>query len=80
MAKFLWPIPDKGLNKRLHRIKATALIVVADNDRIVPAAYGDVVARRVPDSRLHVIGDTGHLYILERPREFADLVADFLAG
>ena len=80
MAKFLWPIPDKGLNERLHRIKATALIVVADNDRIVPAAYGDVVARRVPDSRLHVIGDAGHLYILERPREFADLVADFPAG
>src|SRR5581483_2731416 len=25
--KFLWPIPDKGLRKRLHRIKAPTLIV-----------------------------------------------------
>ena len=78
LAKFLWPIPDKGLNKRLGRIKAPALIVMADNDKIVPAHYGDVVAQRIPGSQLHVIRDAGHLYILERPDEFADLVADFL--
>ena len=26
-AKVIWPIPDKGLNKRIHRISASALVV-----------------------------------------------------
>ena len=54
-------------------------MVVADKDKIVPVAYGDVVAERIPGSRLHVIGEAGHMVILERPDEFADLVVDFLA-
>jgi len=79
VGKFLWPIPDKGLRKRLHRIKAPTLIVVADRDRIVPPVYGEEVASRVPDSRLHLFRDAGHLFILERPDEFSDLVSGFLS-
>ena len=79
VGKFLWPIPDKGLRKRLHRIKAATLVVVADRDRIVPPAYGEEAASRVPGSRLHLFRDGGHLFMLERPDEFADLVAEFLS-
>ena len=31
--KFVWPIPDKGLKKRMHRIKAKALISGAKTTR-----------------------------------------------
>ena len=79
VGKFLWPIPDKGLRKRLHRIKAPTLIVVADKDRIVPPVYGDEVASRVPDSRLHAFRDAGHLFMLERPDEFSEVVSEFLS-
>jgi hypothetical protein len=34
--KFLWPIWDKGLKKRIHRITAPTLIVWGDHDGIVP--------------------------------------------
>ena len=78
LAKFLWPIPDKGLSKRLGRIRASALIVMADNDKIVPAPYGGVLTQRIQGSRLRVIRDAGHMYVLERSDEFADLVAEFL--
>ena len=80
VAKFLWPIPDKGLRKRLHRIKSETLIVVADRDRIVPPTHGTEFTTRIPGSRLHTIEGAGHLFILERPDEFAGLVGDFLAG
>ena len=30
--KFLWPIPDKGLKRRIHRIKAPTLIIWGEAD------------------------------------------------
>ena len=80
VAKFLWPIPDKGLRKRLHRIKSETLIVVADHDRIVPPSHGTEFSDLIAGSRLHTVEGAGHLFILERPDQFAGLVADFLAG
>lgn len=79
VAKFLWPIPDKGLAKRLHRIKAPTLVVVADGDPIVPSVHGEAFDVAIPDSRLHTIERAGHLFPLERPDEFAALIAEFLA-
>ena len=32
--KFVWPIPDKGLKKRIHRIKAETLIVWGEDDAL----------------------------------------------
>ena len=37
--KFVWPIPDKGLKKRIHRIKAQALIVWGEDDALVSSIY-----------------------------------------
>ena len=78
VARFLWPIPDKGLSKRLHRIRSETLVIVADGDRIVPPSHGAELAARVPSSSLHIVEDAGHLLILERPDEIARLVSGFL--
>ena len=80
VAKFLWPIPDKGLKKRLHRIGRPTLIVVAEHDRLVPPAYGEEFAGRIDGARLHTFQAAGHLFPLEKPAEFATLVADFLTS
>ena len=79
VAKFLWPILDKGLTKRLHRIKAPTLVAVADGDSIVPPAHGEAFESGIPESRLHIIERAGHLFPLERPDEFAALVTEFLS-
>ena len=78
VGKFLWPIPDKGLKKRLHRIKAQTLVVAGEKDQIVPRVYGDEFVSQIPGARLEVLGDTGHMLMLEKPDEFAGLVTDFL--
>ena len=46
--KFIWPIPDKGLKKRIHRIQAPALLVWGQEDRLVPLVYAEEFARRLP--------------------------------
>ena len=38
-ARLLWPIGDRGLAKRLHRITAPTLLLWGSEDRIVPASY-----------------------------------------
>jgi pimeloyl-ACP methyl ester carboxylesterase len=79
-AKFLWPIPDKGLKKRLHRIKAPTLVIVAEHDQIVPPVYGDQITGRIEGSTMRLIQGAGHLSMLEKPGEFADVVMGFLKG
>jgi pimeloyl-ACP methyl ester carboxylesterase len=77
-ARFLWPIPDRGSSKRLHRVKAPTLIVWGQSDRVLPAAYGAEWQRRIAGSRLVIRQDAGHLPHVEEPAAVADLVNAFL--
>ena len=76
--KFIWPIPDKGLKKRIHRIEASTLLVWGDHDRLVPRVYADEFARRLPRTRLEVVKGAGHAPHLEQPDATAHLVQAFL--
>jgi pimeloyl-ACP methyl ester carboxylesterase len=76
--KFIWPIPDKGLKKRIHRVQAPALLVWGQDDRLVPPAYADEFARRLPGTRVEVVKSAGHAPHLEQPETTARLVEEFL--
>ena len=79
VGKFLWPIPDKGLIRRIYRINRPTLVIVGDLDQVVPAAYAELLTSRIPDSRSHVMSDAGHMMTHERPDEFARVVLEFLS-
>ena len=76
--KFIWPIPDKGLKKRVHRITAPTLIVWGKEDRLVPPVYADEFTQRIPSARVQVVDGAGHAPHLEQPAAVARMVADFL--
>ncbi len=76
--KFVWPIPDKGLKKRIHRIKAPTLIVWGKQDGIASPAYADEFAKRIPNSRVEIIEAAGHVPQLEQLGAVSKLVTDFL--
>jgi pimeloyl-ACP methyl ester carboxylesterase len=78
--KFLWPIPDKGLRKRIHRIRVPTLLVWGEEDRIVPPVYADEFARRIPGARAAMVAGTGHAPHLESPEQVVRLVRGFLEG
>ena len=77
-AKFLWPIPDTGISRRLARIKARTLVVTSEHDVIVPAAHGPAWQAGIAGAALTTLAGAGHLAELEQPRAFANLVRDFL--
>ncbi|HYB25044.1 MAG TPA: alpha/beta fold hydrolase [Solirubrobacteraceae bacterium] len=62
----------------LHTLRHHTLVLSGDDDPIVPAANGALLARRIPNSRFHLIRGGGHLFILDSPHEVAPLVEDFL--
>ena len=76
--KFVWPIPDKGLHKRIHRIQAPTLVLWGKQDRLVPPAYAQEFARRIPGSKVEIIDQAGHVLGLEHPARLAELTEQFL--
>jgi pimeloyl-ACP methyl ester carboxylesterase len=75
MGKFVWPIPDKGLRKRLHRIAAPTELVWGDGDRVNPLAYAEEFRRLIPGAAVHRVTG-GHMLHLEQP----ELVAAHVTG
>ena len=78
--KFIWPIPDKGLHKRTHRITAPTLIIWGQQDGLVKPAYAEEFRQRIRGSRVEFVANAGHMAPLEQPAAVASLVRDFLRG
>lgn len=76
--KFLWPIPDKGLRKRLHRIAAPTLVVWGADDKLAPPVYAQEFAERIPNARAEVVERAAHVPQLEQLETVSRLVRDFL--
>jgi pimeloyl-ACP methyl ester carboxylesterase len=76
--RFTWPIPDKGLHRRLYRITADTLIVWGKDDGIVSADYAQEFARLLKTARVELISNAGHLPQLEQLDPVAAMVERFI--
>jgi pimeloyl-ACP methyl ester carboxylesterase len=76
--KFIWPIPDKGLRKRIHRIAAPTLIISGQQDGLVKPIYAEEFRKLISGSRLEFVLNAGHMAPLEQPAAVANLVRNFL--
>jgi pimeloyl-ACP methyl ester carboxylesterase len=63
---------------RLPEIACPTLIVHGAEDMLVPVQDAHEFARLIPDARLEILKDTGHVAMLERPLTFNALLAEFL--
>jgi pimeloyl-ACP methyl ester carboxylesterase len=59
------------------RIKTPTLVVWGRHDGVYPAAYGQRLAREIPDAGFELM-DTGHVPQEEAPEELAAIVGRFL--
>lgn len=76
--KFLWPIPDKGLKKRIHRIKAPTLILWGQSDGLVPPVYAQELQRHIAGAQVAMMQRCGHMPMYEDPAGFVNTVSTFL--
>jgi pimeloyl-ACP methyl ester carboxylesterase len=74
IAKFLFPIPENGLERRLWRIEAPALIVWGEQDKFSSPVYAEIFREKITHSEVLKIPNTGHAIGLESPEPYAEAV------
>jgi hypothetical protein len=62
----------------LGSLRQPTLVLAGDDDPIVPLVNGRILARCIPNARLHVVDGGGHLFLLEQPARIAAAVAGYL--
>jgi poly(3-hydroxyalkanoate) depolymerase len=62
----------------LHRVTQPALVVAGDDDPSVPVLNARLLARRLPNARLHVVKGGGHLFLLDEPHSAVPQITGFL--
>lgn len=77
-AKFVWPVPDRGLARRLHRIAAPTLVIWGKDDALVSSVYAQEFGNRIKGARVEVLEGCGHVSQVERRDETLALVREFL--
>jgi len=63
---------------RQARVSAPTLIMYGDADAVVDPRNSKLLAARIPDSRVVVFPELGHLFFWEDPARFAQTVTSFL--
>ncbi len=71
-------LPTFDRREALAQLRVPVLLVAGERDRQAPAAVMERMAGRMPDARFVCVPGAGHLLPLERPKELAAAVSDFL--
>ena len=61
---------------RLSEVRVPTLIVHGTVDELIPAQNAHVIAGHMPDARLELLDDIGHLFFWELPQRSAELVCE----
>lgn len=64
----------------LADFKVPALLIVGEDDIVVPPEIARICAGFIPGARLEIVPDTGHSVYFERPDVFNGLVEAFIAS
>ena len=82
--KALWELTlasrPLDLPDRLRELTLPTLVITGDDDRIVPTELSVRLAAELPNAKLAVLENCGHVPQEECPREFLEVVEEFLSG
>lgn len=76
--KILFPIPNRRVSKRLYRLTVPTLVLCGASDRLIVPAYAKRWKALIPQARVEIIDEAGHILPYEQPDAFARAVAAFL--
>ncbi|HKI99212.1 MAG TPA: alpha/beta hydrolase [bacterium] len=64
----------------LERIQAPTLVITGAEDRLIPAENSRRMAERIPRAKLNLLPEAAHFFWVEKPRETAQALTDFLGA
>lgn len=80
-ARYLWPLGDTRLEKRLHRISQPTLLLWGAEDQVMPRSYAERFAAGIAgQTRIEAVAGAGHLADLDAPEAVAGIVLDFMVA
>lgn len=65
---------------QLRRVECPSLVIWGREDRLIPLAHGQYFADHLPNSRLVVFDQCGHMTPFEKPTEFVAATHAFVLG
>ena len=66
------------LLEKMPTVKAPTLVVWGRQDQIIPVSHAEIAASRIPNARLELFDNCGHMPQFEQPEKFNKLVLEFL--
>jgi pimeloyl-ACP methyl ester carboxylesterase len=76
--KYMWAIPDKGLKRRIHRLKANTCIIWGEKDGLIPVEYAYEFQEKIPGSKVKIFENASHYPQLERLQDVLSTTLEFL--
>ncbi len=67
-----------NLSDELREIKVPTCLIWGNNDTVTPPMVAEEFHRLLPNSELHWIDECGHAPMMERPKEFNEVLSEFL--
>ena len=69
---------EASFEGKLRNVKLPTLIFFGEKDRVVPPGNADLLAAEIPDSRIYLLENAGHLFPLEAPDRAVAALAELL--
>lgn len=63
----------------VNQVRCPTLVICGEQDKMTTARSNQYLASQIPDARLELIADAGHMVMLERPNIVTSLLRNFLA-
>ena len=76
--KILFPIPNRGLARRLYRLSAPTLLLWGRSDQLIPPLYAQRWRELLPDAGLELVEEAGHMLPYEQPDALVAALSRFL--
>jgi pimeloyl-ACP methyl ester carboxylesterase len=76
--KFLWPIPERGLVRRIHRVTVPVQLIWGTADRVIPVGYAKLFQDLLGNSSLELVDGAGHAVLLDAAESVAKTSLTFL--
>ena len=79
-----WQFSDEALNQplteRLGELSMPTLVIWGRHDRLIDVSCTDVMAAKIPDNKVVILEDAGHVPMIEFPRVTARHHIELIAG
>lgn len=71
-------LTDEQVLQRMKSIQVPVLILFGEHDRVVPPGNAGLMAEMLPDARVKILPDCGHMFPVEVPQITVEAILPFL--